>query len=594
MADPRATYEVRLETYRATLAELNRSEQVLSWIRLGLFSAFVVVGWLAFANHRFSGWWTLLPFIGFITAVAIHARVTNRKRLAERRARFCSLGIARIDRDWKSLPAIESELPEHHLYADDLDIVGQGSLLSLISTARTEAGRTTLLGWLLSPASADSVLERQKATSSLRDRLDLREDLFSIGGPEVADVRLNTFEDAAEGSEIPPAGIVVRVFALMVAIANVVTLIGWLTGGWPRLWFFASIVASALVVWLGRRHKASLHGVESLSDGLMLLETLLERFEQESFNDPALSRIHQTLIGGREAAAPGIRKLRRLVTLLDSQRNQVFYPIALMLLWETNLSFAIGRWRRRYGTHAAEWMSALAELEALMSLGSFSWENPDYVFPKISASPNPVFVARSAGHPLIAPPDLVRNDMRIDEQTRLLIVSGSNMSGKSTMLRTVGINTVLALAGAVVCAESLELNDLRLGASIQVRDSLLEGRSRFYAEILRLRDIVRAAEQTEHPFLFLLDEILHGTNSHDRRIGADAIVRSLLDLKASGLVTTHDLALARIADELPTARNVHFEDRIDAGEMIFDYRMKDGVVERSNAVELMRQIGLKV
>ncbi|MBW3565968.1 MAG: DNA mismatch repair protein MutS [Acidobacteria bacterium] len=595
MPDPRSSYRARLDKLTAELQLLDIRERSLVWTRLALFILFVVVAWMAFVEGLLNGWLSVIPLLAFIVAIVIHARLIRRKRIVERRARFCSLGIARIDRNWNEIPEIESEIPEDHLYADDLDIAGTGSVVSLISTARTVAGRTTLTRWLLEPASRTDILERQTASRELQDRSELREDLFSIVGPDVAEIGPDAFADAAADSTDPgPAPVALRVAALLFAATNVITLLGWLAADLPRSWFLASVLASAATAWLSRRYRTSLSGIEPISDSLMLLETLLERIEHELFDDPALARIHETLIGGEEAAARGIRKLRKLVTLLDSRRNQIFYPIALLLLWDTNLSFAIGAWRRKYGSHAGEWVEALGELEALLSFGSFAWENPDYVFPEIVDSSRPLFDATAAGHPLIPPVELVRNDFRLDSNLELLVISGSNMSGKSTFLRTVGVNTVLGLAGAPVCAASLRLSEMRLGASIQVRDSLLERRSRFYAEILRLRDIVREAESSERPFLFLLDEILHGTNSHDRRIGAEAIVRSLLARGASGLVTTHDLALSKIAESIPTAANVHFEDRIENGEMIFDYGMKPGVVERSNAVELMRQIGLDV
>ena len=205
-----------------------------------------------------------------------------------------------------------------------------------------------------------------------------------------------------------------------------------------------------------------------------------------------------------------------------------------------------------------------------------------------------MFDAAQLGHPLIAEARCIRNDVMLSPQQSLLIVSGSNMSGKSTLMRTVGVNVVLALAGAPVRAERLRLARLNVGAAIHIQDSLQAGASRFYAEITRLRQVVELT-QAELPLLFLLDEILSGTNSHDRRIGAAAVIKSLVERGALGLVTTHDLALTKIAEELKgRARNVHFQDELKDGQMYFDYRMHDGVVERSNALELMRAVGLDV
>jgi DNA mismatch repair ATPase MutS len=236
----------------------------------------------------------------------------------------------------------------------------------------------------------------------------------------------------------------------------------------------------------------------------------------------------------------------------------------------------------------------VGELEALSSLAGHSYERPQDPFPEL-AEGGACFEGEGLGHPLIPESRNVRTDLRLsDERLRVLIVSGSNMSGKSTLLRTLGTNTVLALAGATVRARRLRLSPLQVGASIRIQDSLQAGASRFYAEITRLRQIVGLTAEPP-PVLFLLDEILHGTNSHDRRIGAEGVVRGLIERGAIGLVTTHDLTLARIADELaPQAANVHFEDHLEGGKMSFDYQLRPGIVQRSNALELMRSVGLEV
>jgi DNA mismatch repair ATPase MutS len=242
----------------------------------------------------------------------------------------------------------------------------------------------------------------------------------------------------------------------------------------------------------------------------------------------------------------------------------------------------------------ARWIAIAGEIEALAALSGYAYEHPEDPFPEVADGTLPWFDGSGVGHPLRPAATFVRNDLRLDQRTRMLVVSGSNMSGKSTFLRTVGVNTVLALAGAPVRAQALRLARLRVGASIQIHDSLADGQSRFYAEILRLRLILDLAKD-DTPVLFLLDEILHGTNSHDRRIGAEAVIRSLLRHHTVGLVTTHDLALSGIAEdpEVP-AENVHFQDEIVDGRMRFDFRLRDGVVRKSNALALMREVGLEL
>jgi len=240
------------------------------------------------------------------------------------------------------------------------------------------------------------------------------------------------------------------------------------------------------------------------------------------------------------------------------------------------------------------WLSAVGEFEALCALAAHAYENPDDAYPEV-AEDGPCFEGESLGHPLLPRARCVRNDVHLSGETRLLLISGSNMSGKSTLLRTVGINTVLALAGAPVCATRLRVSPLVVGATLRIQDSLQAGRSRFYAEITRLRQLLDLAKAAPPPLLFLLDEILHGTNSHDRRLGAEAVVRSLLDRGAIGLVTTHDLALTHLAEVLARmAVNMHFADQIEGDQITFDYLMRPGVVQHSNALALMRAVGLEV
>jgi DNA mismatch repair ATPase MutS len=267
--------------------------------------------------------------------------------------------------------------------------------------------------------------------------------------------------------------------------------------------------------------------------------------------------------------------------------------VAAVLLWTPQLAFAIERWRVQLGPDLGRWIDAVGEFEALCAIAAFRYEHPDYAFPEIVEGA-PRFEGDAIGHPLLPGDRCVRNDLTLSAENPVLIVSGSNMSGKSTLLRTIGINTVLGLAGAPVCANALRLSPLAIGASIRLQDSLLEGNSRFYAEILRLRQITELS-QDGLPVLFLLDEILNGTNSHDRGIGAEAVVRNLAQSGALGLVTTHDLALTRFAESLsPRATNVHFQDHLEDGVIAFDYRMHPGVVTKSNALELMRAVGLDV
>jgi DNA mismatch repair ATPase MutS len=278
---------------------------------------------------------------------------------------------------------------------------------------------------------------------------------------------------------------------------------------------------------------------------------------------------------------------------LDSRENIFLRLLEPFILWTPYWVIQVEEWRRHSGPAVRRWLQAMGQMEALSSIAGYAFEHPDDPFPEFSNS-GPRLEGEGLAHPLIPAARAVRNNVTIGGELRVLVVSGSNMSGKSTMLRTVGVNTVLAQMGAPVRARRLTLSPLSIGASIRINDSLHEGISRFYAEILRLRQILDLTTG-QLPVLFLIDEFMHGTNSHDRRIGAEAMVRGLVQRGAIGFITTHDLALAGIADELgPKAANVHFEDYVENGEIHFDYTMRPGVVRKSNAIELMRSVGLEV
>ncbi len=375
--------------------------------------------------------------------------------------------------------------------------------------------------------------------------------------------------------------------------------------GAALLWWFSTsfvgVAATRVVVLLGAvaglialgvrsRIQAIMGAIEEPAHDLDLLSEILELFERQEFRSERLAELHAAIRTEGEPASRRIGKIRRLMEFADSRDNFFVRIIGPPLLWNTQLGMAIEAWRANNGARIPAWLDAVAEIEALSSLANYAWEHPADVSPEFVGG-GPVFEAEAIAHPLLSETRAVRNTVRLAGPVRLLVVSGSNMSGKSTLLRAVGVNAVLALAGAPVRAKRLVLSHLSPGASIRTMDSLEEGQSRFMAEIMRLKQIL----ELPAPALFLLDELLHGTNSHDRAIGAEGIIRALLAGGAIGLATTHDLSLATMAEQLaPAALNVHFEDRLEGGRLVFDYRMREGVVTRSNALDLMRAAGLDV
>ena len=592
--DVLALYRARLASQEAVRAGREHQHVRLGNARLATAAGAVVVLWAVYGSRLLPPWWLLLPVALFAALAIWHDRVLQARRTAERTIAFYRRGIDRITDAWAGSgeDGIRFADPEH-LYAGDLDLFGRGSLFQLITTARLRAGEETLARWLLSPAPLPEIAARQEAIRELAPRVELREQLALLGDEIGAGVHTDRL---VRWGGAPP----VRVapwepwVAASLVVLTVTALIVWaLRDAAGTLLAIALGAEAAFAAWARRRVRTIHERAEEPAHDLQLMAGVLSLFERQRFESSKLLSLERALAATGQTASRRVAQLRFLVDLIESQHNQFFAPIAALLLWRTQLSFALERWRCRSGPHLAAWLEVIGEFEALCSLASYACEHPDDPFPRLDRE-GPVFDAQALGHPLIPRDRVVRNDVRLEREPRLLVVSGSNMSGKSTLLRAVGVNAVLGLAGAPVRAQALTLSPLAVGASIRVVDSLQAGRSRFYAEITRLRAIV-ALTGGPLPVLFLLDELLSGTNSHDRRIGAEGIVRMLLDRNAIGLLTTHDLALSAVADGLgPVAVNVHFADELDGGGLKFDYRMRPGVVKTSNALALMRAVGLDV
>jgi len=593
MHAPADEYRARLSARRATHARLSRIDEQFSYARLAVFAAVVVLivgawrGWVA-------PWWIALPVVGFVALVVRHDAVIRRRDAAARAIAFYDRGLARIEDRWAGggEPGERFRNPEH-LYANDLDLFGPASLFELLSIARTRAGEDTLAAWLLAPAEPEEIRARQQATGDLTTRLDLREALSLAGTDVRAAVHTEALVAWAEAAPLL-GGAWRRPLAVMLTLAAIATAALWISTGNSAPFVTVAMAEIAFSWPLRERILKALHGADGAARDLDVLAVVLTTLERETFDAPRLASLQGRLTHG----SAFIHRLHWFVELHAWQHNAIFAVLAAPLLWGTHLALAIEAWRRVHGRHVRDWLMISGEFEALASLSAYRYEHPADPFPDIDAAGgrHATYDGEALGHPLLSAARMVPNDASLGGAggPQLLVVSGSNMSGKSTLLRTVGINAVLAFAGAPVRARRLRISPLRIGATLRIQDSLQEGRSRFYAEISRIRALADLAAGPV-PLLFLLDELLHGTNSHDRAVGAAGILGVLLDRGAIGLITTHDLALTDVAARLGSrASNVHFEDRFEAGEIVFDYVMKPGPVTRSNAIALMRAVGLDV
>ncbi len=538
--------------------------------------------------------WSLPWLAGFLVLVVIHDRLKRTTRRGGRAVEYYEKGLTHFDDTWPGKGVSGDRLldPEHP-YAADLDLFGVGSLFERLCSARTRAGEDTLGSWLLAPAEIETIRARQTAVAELSPRIDLREDLELLGAEVREGIAPEDLRDwGREQSVHFTAG--PRIAARLLAALGVLGLIAWIVLPAGSVVLIPIIFIEMAFGWSQRaKVRKVLAAIERRTHDLVLLSELLARLEREPYSCPMLVRLHEALTSEGEPASVRVGRLARLVQILEARENQLFAPFAALMLWKTQCAMAIDSWRATTGPAIAGWLAAVGEFEALTSLAAYAFENPSAPFPTIEEG-DPLFDGQAVGHPLISERSCIRNDVQLGGELRMLLISGSNMSGKSTLLRTVGINTVLALAGGPVRARRLRVSVIAIGATLRVQDSLQAGKSRFYAELTRIRQLVEISRGAR-PLLFLMDEIFHGTNSHDRAVGAGAIVLGLVEHGAIGLVTTHDLALAEIAERLaPRAANVHFEDQLIDGTMHFDYTMRPGVVRHSNALALMRAVGLDV
>lgn len=590
---PAETYAERLTGRRATAAACAAEMDRLSGWRLAAFLAGLAATGLGPGAGLFSPWFLLLPAGAFVYLVARFEAARARRVRAERGAAFYAAGLARLD---GAAPAGagtgERFADDAHPYSADLDLFGPGSLFERLTACRTRAGEEALAAWLLAPAAPAEVRERQGAVADLAPRLDLREALAAAG----ADVPAADYAPLAEWGAAPrePVAGWRRWPIEALGWAHVLAWFGWLFAGSGFVPVLAcGLALAALAVPLVPWARRVIRPLDRAAERLGLLETVLARFERERFAAPRLAGLQRAMTADGLSAARQIGELRRLLGWFDARRNALFVPVAVLRAWDVRFAFVFEQWRARSGPKVAHWLRAVAECEALGSLAGFAYENPADVFPEVRDGPV-ALEATGLAHPLLPAHRAVRNDVRLGAGApRVLVVSGSNMSGKSTLLRAVGANAVLALAGGVVRAARLALTPVALGATMRVQDSLRAGRSRFFAEVTKVRLLLDVARRAGGPpLLFLLDELFAGTNSADRVAGAEAVARALLAAGAVGFVTTHDLSLTASTEALPGAANVHFCDGFAGGELHFDYTMRPGVVPHGNGLALMRAVGL--
>ena len=597
--DPRAEHQRRFELFQSEVSALESRANRISFARLVLFLAAIVLGIAGITQGDVpllaSGLALLLVFGG---AIVVHARSIARRDLAQTRRDVHARHVARIDGKWLELsPDGSGLLPHDHAYAWDIDLIGPGSLFQRLDVTHTVRGERALVSWLGAPASGAAIADRQAAVEELAQAVELRQELEASALVAAGDGKLDA-DPFLEFTRLrsffagkPWLPVVIHVLPVALLATYLLGELAWI----PRWAWLAVLGVQVLVAYgiAGPAHRA-FELIAARRGFVEAFYRLLVVVERAKLVAPLLVAIQERLAVDQVAPSAHMRRLDRWAGLADLRTQFPLHLVAnVLLLWDLHVLMRLEAWNREVGSRIEGVFDALGEMEALASLATLRYGDPTTSFAEVASAGEP-FTAEAIAHPLLQPDVRVANDVSLAGPGTALVVTGSNMAGKSTLLRAVGTNIALALAGGPVCARSLRVPICRLRASMRADDSLQRGASYFHAELTKLRRVVEGAEE-EPPVFFLLDELLRGTNARARHLGARAVLIHLLDRHATGIVATHDIALSELEGEHPgRVHNAHFTDVVVDGEMTFDYRLRPGVVTTSNALRLLRMAGVDV
>lgn len=598
MAEAKKQYEKRKAYYQRRAAKLNRSISRISNIRLTLFLAGCGLAAYFYLAYRASVGHVVLAFtaVCFTALVLWHQALKTKLRYLEVLGETYDQALRRLTGEWKSFPDTGKEFRgQAHPYVDDLDLFGPSSLFQWLSTARTFRGREKLKDWFTEfPEDVGLIQKRQEAVKELAPKLAWRHRFLteaelkklSLGSP----ARIIEWAKTYNPTYLRPVVIVAARALPLVTLAFIALhfLTDKIALGYPLIGFLLQV----FILFAGKQRGITLDAVYAYKDSIGVYEKMLERFEKRTFRAEYLRDLQQKL-SDREGKA-AFRQIKRLSVLAEriaNRSNAMFLIINIFTLWDVQCMIALEAWKEKSGRFLERWLDTVAELEGLASLAMLHLDRPDWTMPEFAPEDSGIWAA-GIGHPLLAEP--ICNDVVMNENSGILLITGSNMSGKSTLLRTVGINLVLAYAGAPVCARSFRCSLLRIYSCMRVSDNLSESVSSFYAELLRIKMIVGATKR-ENKVFFLLDEIFKGTNSEDRHAGAKILIKQLGQAGAMGMVSTHDLELGDLERESKQKiKNYHFREYYKNDEICFDYKLRPGISTTRNAMYLIKLAGIDV
>ena len=614
LSDPASTFSQNVEHYRTLAEKVSQRFNQFSTVRILTFLA-TLIGLVYLANARSDGgfWLLLVAFaVSFPLLIRYHNRLRARKDHLLALTTLNEHELKRLAFELADFDSGDNFQHPTHPYSGDLDVFGEHSLFQLINRSSTQQGKAKLAQWLLHPAAKEEVEERQTAVQELTGLTEWRQ-TFQAYGPcarrsdaRRSDARRSDTQQPEQTESLttllnwmqePPAllrRLLYTVLCYGLALLALTAIALYFTVSLPGYVVILSLAINGVVLWTTAEAASATHRKTTQSVAVLrAYQQMLTSIEQQAFISNRLQHLKANLRHDGVAASQEVSQLRYILDNFDARGNMFYHILNVVLMLDVFWLLRADRWKMQLRGDVARWFESISEMEALGGMASFAFAHPNFTFPTISHRRFQL-QAQKMGHCLIPPQQRVANDFTMEDRGTITIITGSNMSGKSTFLRTVGVNVVLALAGAPVCAQAFEVSVMQVFTSMRTQDSLEENVSSFYAELRRLRQLLDMLKAPERPVLFMLDEILKGTNSQDRHHGAASLIKQLSQLEATGFVSTHDLELGALEATLPRVKNYSFTSTIEQDEIYFDYTLHEGVCKSFNASKLMAKMGIAV
>ncbi len=593
---PLSSYTKRLDTLSSQLTGLKQKRKAYAWLRLLTIILLIVSLWQLIPVNIFIGIVvSLLLLISFFIFLIKDLDNNRSIKNTETLIAINKQEISILHHQFTNLPDGLQFKPAEHEYANDLDIFGKASLYQYLSRTTAEQSSKLLSDWLLAPADANSIIDRQDAVKELTQQMEWRQQLQAIGTANSITIEVqhritkwlqeeNKFSNSTWKS--------IRIIYPIISLSLLSLFIaGILNTGTFTFIFIALLVISSSI---SKLIMPAYNQLTKITDEVATLSESIHHIEKEKFSSTLLQQLQVAFEHNNLKASSIIKLLKKILDRFDYRLNiVVFFPLNAFLLWDLQQIIQLEKWKLENKEPVNNWYKNLAIIECLSTLGTLSFNHPAWCFPALAGTRG-IFLAEEMGHPLIPADKIVYNSFSTNDTGKLNLVTGSNMAGKSTFLRSVGINTVLAMMGAPVCAKQLTIYPTKIISTMRVNDNLEESTSTFYAELKKLKTIIEAVNNKENVFL-LLDEILRGTNSADRHTGSEALIKQLIHKNAAGLLATHDLELAKLVNQFPDKIiNYHFDVQVNNEELYFDYKLKRGICQSMNASLLMKKIGIEL